>query len=501
MVVFVGAMDTVAMTVALPSITHDFHGSNSLYAWIPSSYLLAQCVTVPIWGRFSDVWGRKPLLLAASALAFVASLVTALAINSPMLVVARTLHGVGTGGSLVLANICVADLYDFKRRAKYLGLLGAVWATAVAFAPLIAGALNQRLSWRWIFWINLPCIAAAFLSIALCLQTKNKKVPFVAGVRTIDWPGIALISAGATLFLVGLQSGGTMTPWSSALPITLIVLGTLCLIAFGLVQWRVSARPLVPPSIFTQRSNAAALLVCFCQSLAFIATAFYIPLYFQAILGATSLQSGIWFLPLAIPFSVFCVGTGAFIKRTGHYVSVIRIGLAAMTLGCALFTTFADVQDWWRIVCFQIIAAVGIGLNFYAPLLALQAHLEPAVVAAGTSAFQFVRMLANSVSLVIGQSILQNALGSQSGALRAAGIPDALISHLSGGDTVSVAEEITTGQTWGLSAAQAASVLSAVNFGFQRMWIFYAAVSGFALLSSMAISHAKQPKPAPPATT
>ncbi|KUI73727.1 hypothetical protein VM1G_09324 [Cytospora mali] len=428
-VVFVGAMDIVAMTVALPSIATDFQGSSSLYAWIPSSYLFAQCVTAPIWGRFSGFWGRKPPLLAASALAFIASLLTALAVNSPMPIVARTLHGVGTSGSLVLANLCQI----------------------------------------------LPCIAAAFITIAVILKIDTKKIPFAAGVRSVDWLGIALISAGTTLFLVGLQSGGTLAPWSSLLPIALIVLGTLCLIAFGLAQWRVSARPLIPPSVFTQRSNAAALLVCF------------------PILGTTSLQSGIWSLPLAIPFSVFCVGTGAFIKRTGHYVSVVRVGLGAMTLGCALFTTLIDVQDWARIACFQILAAVGIGLKFYAPLLALQAHLEPAVVAAGTSAFQFVRMLANAMSLVIGQSILQNAVGSQSGALRAAGVPGSVVSRMSGGDPVTVAEEIITGQRLGMSAAQAASVLSAVNFGFQRMWVFYAAVSGVSLLASFAISHAKQP--------
>ncbi|KAF4627476.1 hypothetical protein G7Y89_g10676 [Cudoniella acicularis] len=486
MVVFIAALDTVAMTVALPSIVQNLEASDSAYSWIASAYLLAQCVTAPIWGKFSDVFGRKPVLLVANALFFAASLIAALSVNTAMLLVARTAQGVGAGGLLVLANICISDLFSLRERAKYLGLLGAVWAVAVALAPLIGGALTERLSWRWIFWINLPCIALSILLLATFLRVHNQGTTLLAGLKAIDWLGTVLVIAGTTILLVGLQFGGVTYPWSSATVICLLLFGILTLLAFGFVQWRVSTSPLIPSVIFTQRSNIAVLIVCFCQSLAFMASAFFLPLYFQLVLGASSLLSGVWFLPLALTFSVFCVATGVFIRRTGHYLAVIRVGLLAMTLGCGLFVTFPSHADWPRIICFQGVAAIGIGLNFYAPLLALQAHLEPPKIAAGTSAFQFVRMLSNAISLVIGQVIVQSQVQAQSAGLLVADVPPSLMAQLGKGNIIEAVASIRE-----LSPGQQEKLLNILTFGFSRMWIFYSVVSFVGLMASLSITNVR----------
>jgi multidrug resistance protein len=151
--VFLAALDVSIITTALPTISEHFH-SNAGYTWIGSAYLLANAASTPVWGKFSDIWGRKPILLIAAAVFFIGSLIAALSVNIGMLIVARAIQGIGGGGLIILVNICISDLFSMRKRGAYFGLIGMTWAFASAIGPLLGGAFTEKVSWRWCFYIN-----------------------------------------------------------------------------------------------------------------------------------------------------------------------------------------------------------------------------------------------------------------------------------------------------------------------------------------------------------
>lgn len=323
--VFLSALDITIVTTALETISSDLHSSAG-FTWIGSSYLLATTASTPIWGKVSDIFGRKPILLVANFVFFTGSLIAGLSINIGMLLTGRAVQGVGSGGLLVLANICVGDLFSPRRRGAYYSIIGAVWAVANSVGPLLGGVFTTKASWRWCFFINLPLDGIAFIIILMFLDLKTPRTPLFEGLAAIDWLGAFFIVSGTFLFLFGLQSGGTSFPWHSALVICLLVFGLVAAVLFVLVETRFAKHPIIPMRIFKQTSNWASLAVCFFHAFTFIAANYYLPLYFQAVLGMTPLQSGVHILAAAIPTAIGSVATGLFIRKTGLYIPPILFG-------------------------------------------------------------------------------------------------------------------------------------------------------------------------------
>lgn len=399
--VFLAALDITIITTALPTIAGHFQSATG-YTWIGSAYLLGVAAATPSWGKISDIWGRKPILLIANVTFLIGSALAGWSVNIGMLIVARAIQGVGGGGLVVLVNICISDLFSIRRRGAYFGIIGGVWAIASSVGPLIGGAFTQSASWRWCFWINLPLDGIAFIIIFLFLDLQTPKTHLIDGLKAIDWLGTATIVGGTLMLLLGLEFGGVSYPWSSPTVICLIVFGVATIVLFGLIEWRLAKYPVIPLRIFKHKSNIASLGVCAFHGYVFIAANYYLPLYFQAVLGTSPVLSGVYILPQALGVSFASIGTGIFIRKSGKYLPPIFFGMALMTLGTGLLIDLDAYSSLAKIILYQVVVGVGIGPNFQAPLIALQSLIHPRDVATATATFGFVRNLSTSISVVIG---------------------------------------------------------------------------------------------------
>ncbi|KAF2806873.1 uncharacterized protein BDZ99DRAFT_363040, partial [Mytilinidion resinicola] len=478
--VFLAAIDITIITTALPTISEHFHSSAG-YTWIGSSYLLASAASTPIWGKISDIWGRKPILLIANIVFFIGSLIAGLSINIGMLIAARAIQGIGGGGLIVLVNICISDLFSMRDRGAYFGIIGGVWAVASSLGPIVGGAFTEKVSWRWCFYINLPVDGVALIIIFLILDLHTPRTPLWEGLKAIDWLGSLSMVGGTLMFLFGLEFGGISFPWSSATVICLLVFGVLTVALFFLIQARIAPYPIMPLPIFSARSNMAALGVCFFHAFVFISGSYYLPLYFQAVLGATPLLSGVYLLPTALALSFSSIITGLSIKKTGKYLPPIWAGFCFMTLGFGLFIDLAPGSSWAKIIIYQIIAGIGVGPNFQAPLIALQSLVAPRDIATATATFGFVRSLGTAISVVIGNVVFQNEMKKRAGTLSKSLNPG-IAKALSGGQAGANVAIIDA-----LPGAQREVARKAFADSLSTMWIMYVVFAAVGLLVAFAI--------------
>lgn len=485
--VFLAALDTTIITTALPTISEYFH-SDAGYTWIGSAYLLANAASTPSWGKFSDIWGRKPVLLVANIIFWIGSLLAGVSVNIGMLITARAIQGIGGGGLIVLSNICISDLFSMRNRGKYFGIIGMVWALASAVGPVLGGVFTEKVSWRWCFYINLPITGCAFFILLFFLHLDNPRTPVWDGLKAVDWIGSLAIVGGTLMLLLGLEFGGVTYPWNSATTICLIVFGIVTAGLFIVWESYGARYPVMPLHLFKDWSAVAALGVCFCHGYVFIAGSYYLPLYFQAVLGATPLLSGVYLLPFALALSFTSGATGVFVKKTGLYLPAIIFGLTLTTLGFGLFIDLDVDANWAKIILFQIVAGIGVGPNFQSPLIALQSRVNPRDIATATATFGFIRNLSTSISVVIGGVVFQNQMLKQTAAL-AQTLGTALANELSGGSAGA-----SVGIVQSLPASQRVVVQYAYWKSLRVMWIMYVAFAALGLCISFFIKTTKLSK-------
>ncbi|MCJ1411603.1 hypothetical protein MMC19_005694 [Ptychographa xylographoides] len=488
MAVFLAALDMTIITTALPTIAASFQASEADYTWVGSAYLLAAAAATPTWGKVSDIFGRKPVILLANIVFFVGSLICALSINVKMLLAGRVIQGIGGGGLIILVNICISDLFSMRNRGMYFGLVGMVWAIASSVGPILGGVFTELVTWRWCFYINLPCTGLAFFVLLIFLDIETPTTPLVAGLKAIDWLGSLTIIGGTVMLLFGLEYGGVSAPWGSAEVICLIVFGIITIGLFFVIEWKVAKYPVIPLRLFKRRSNIAALVTCFCHGFVFIAGSYFLPLYFQAVLGASPLLSGVYLFPFVLSLSFVSAAVGIIIRKTGNYLYPIWFGMVFLTLGFGLYIDFPAEASWPRLIMFQILAGVGAGPNFQSPLIALQSLVAPRDIAAATATFGFTRNLATSISVVIGGVIFQNGMQKRLPQLLAA-LPATAATQLGGG-----AAGANTAIVAALPPAQRAVAVTVYTQSLQELWIFYAVIAFVGLLASLAIGKNKLSK-------
>lgn len=366
--------------------------------------------------------------------------------------------------------------------------MGMVWAVASAVGPVLGGVFTSRVTWRWCFYINLPISGLGMAVLAFVLKLHNPRTPMREGLAAVDWLG-SLTIVGATLMIMfGLEFGGVTYPWSSPTVICLLVFGVVTTILFIIIEWKLAEFPLVPMHLFKKRSSVASLGVTAFHGLVFISGSYYLPLYFQAVLGATPLLSGVYVLPLVMSLSLVSAATGVFIKKTGKYLPCILFGMVVMTLGFGLFIDLEERPNWAKIILYQIVAGVGVGPNFQAPLIALQSTVEPRDMASATGTFGFVRQLFTSISIVIGGVVFQNAMQQQyPGLVREIG-PDAanLFSGGNAASSVGLVEQLPDRERQIARGAYAQSL--------RTMYTMYVALSAAGLLVALLVGSRKLSK-------
>ena len=475
---FLAALDATIVATAVPTITNDLD-SPSGYAWIGGAYLISNAAAAPIWAKLSDIWGRKPILLSAVALFITASIVCALAVNMKMLIAGRAVQGTASGGLIMMVNICISDIFSMRRRSLFLGLCEAIWAIAGAIGPILGGVLTDLATWRWCWWINLPCCGVAFVLLFFFLDVHNPRTPLVAGVKAIDWAGSLSILALTLMLLLGLDFGGDTFPWNSPKVICLLVFGALCSLLFIWSEKRWAKYPLIPLALFKEPSNVASLLVTFFHAMAFIPGEYYFPLYLQSAKGASPLRSGVLLAPLLTMTATVGVLTGVYIHRYGRYKELIWIGTVMLTTGNGAYISLKADSSIAHVIGVQLIAGFGAGLQFEPPLVALQAHVAQDDVATATSTFSFVRSMALSISIILGGVVFQNSMDTRAPHLRTAGISPNTTELLTGKNA---AAHVTIPATLE-DPVQRAAAKEAFAWSMRNMWIMYTCFSFLGVVS------------------
>src|SRR6201989_3503191 len=287
------ALDQTIVATALPRIVADLHGFSSL-SWVVTAYLLTSTVTVPLYGKLSDLYGRRRMFVISISIFLAGSALCGAAHSMGELIAFRALQGIGAGGLIPLAQAAIADLFSPRERGRYQGYVGAMWATAAVAGPLAGGTLTDSVSWRWIFFINLPLGI-----LALVVVVRTMKLPFTAREHTIDYRGAALLTVGVTAALLACAWGGTTYAWDSAEGIGDAVVALICPAAVGFVGRR-APEPLLPLELFRMRvfsiSSAAALLI----GAVLFGVTIYVPVFTQGVLGSSATDSGVVLIPLSL---------------------------------------------------------------------------------------------------------------------------------------------------------------------------------------------------------
>ncbi|KAF1837626.1 MFS general substrate transporter [Decorospora gaudefroyi] len=486
--IFLVALDTVLIPTALPTISQSFHIPDSLYAWTGSAYLLANAASIPFWGKLSDIFGRKPVILIANLIFLGGSIVCAVSVSASMFVAGRAVQGVGGGGVIVLVHVCVSDLFNIRGRSFYMGTVGAVWALASALGPVLGGVFAQQLNWKWCFYINIPIISLSVVLLYFTLHLPSPHMPLIKGLASMDWLGTLTVISATIFLLVGLQCGSSRS-YAKPSVIVCLLLGMLAYIAFPFSQrWQENRgrSPIMPLRIFKEISNLSALGVCACDALVFNSVAYFLPLYFQIVLGRSPTVTGVYMLAVAIPLATISFASGHLIEKTGRFLEVLQAGLFLMTLGIGLLISLDASLDLGKIIGILIVLGLGFGPNFAAPLIALQTHILESDIATGTSAFGFVRMVSGAIGLVVGQVVFQLLMAPQFQGFVDGGVPEEFARALAGGEAVSQTMAVSE-----LPEDQKIVVRSAFMGALRGTWVFYTVIGALGLVVSFGIKRTK----------
>lgn len=333
-------------------------------------------------------------------------------------------------------------------------------------------------SWRWCFYINLPVSGLAFAILYFTLKLHNPKTPIKEGLMAVDWLGSLTIVGGTLMFLLGLELADNLFPWNSPQIICLLVFGVFVISLCVVVEMYVAKSPIIPVRLFNNVKNMAVLGLCACHGFVFISVSYYMPLYFQGVLGASALLSGVYVLPFTFVLGICSAGAGFLIKKTGKYKPPIVAGFALMTLGYGLFIDLEPTANWPKIVLFQIILGLGVGPNFQSPLIALQSTVQPRDIASATGTYMFVRQLSTSISIVVGGVIFDAAMNKQLPRLVAEVGAD-VAGLLSGNNAAASVAQVAA-----LPEPQRSIAQEAYWNALRTMFIFYVAFAGLGFLIS-----------------
>lgn len=366
-------------------------------------------------------------------------------------------------------------------------MLSETWLKTDLIAVL-GGVFTQQTTWRWCFYINLPISGCAMIILFFALHLHNPRTGVKEGLAAIDWLGSLTIVGGTLMILLGLEFGGVTFPWDSPTVICLIVFGAVLVGVFFLVELKVAKFPVIPLRIFKQPSNLAVVGLSACHGFVFISASYYLPLYFQGVLGADPLLSGVYVLPFTFVMGAAAAVTGFVIKKTGKYVPGIIFGFVFMTLGYGLFIDLDPYENWAKIVIYQIILGLGVGPNFQSPLIALQTTVQPKDIASATATYGFMRQVATSMSVVIGGVIFQNEMQKQYPDLIDQLGPD-VAGLLSGSNAASSVEAVAA-----LPQPERGIAQRAYFNAIRIMFIFYVAFAGLGLIVSFFVGSRKLSK-------
>jgi EmrB/QacA subfamily drug resistance transporter len=422
---FLGALDQTIVGPALPTIVTDLHG-NDLYVWAVTSYLLTSTISVPFWGKLSDLYGRKPMFIIGIVIFLIGSALSGLSQNMEQLILFRGIQGIGAGSLFPIALAVIGDLFSPAERGKYQGLFGAVFGIAFVAGPLIGGWLTENISWHWIFYVNIPIgLVSLYFIVRLLPTVKNPRA-----TRDFDILGGVIFTISTALLLIGLTQKGLRDPatnqlyeWTAPTVGGLILISLVGLALFVWAEAR-AKEPIVPLNLFRIRTYASSMVSTFFAAFAFFGAIIFLPRWFQIVQGFSPTNSGLAALPLVIGLIGSSVGSGLIVARTGRYKWLLVGAIALMGVAMLLMTQLRADTPVPIVWLWMFIAGLGVGPTFSVFTLVVQNAVPFHYLGVATANLTFFRQIGGTVALAIVGTVFATAFQSEViPQMTAAGVP------------------------------------------------------------------------------
>lgn len=400
------ALNQTVLSTALPTMVGELEGVD-LMPWVITGYILATTVVMPVYGRIGDLFGRKPVILAAISIFIAGSILGALAQNIDVLIAARVIQGLGGGGLMVLSQAAIADVVPARERGRYMGMIGAVFAVASVAGPLLGGWLTEGPGWRWAFWMNIPLGALAIGACVVFLQ-----LPKVERTQRpkLDYLGMTLIATATTTLVLVSTWGGTKYAWSSPHIIGLIAATVVIGAAFCWAETR-AVHPVIPMALFKDRNFTVTTIAALMIGIAMFGALGYMPTYIQMALGVSATVAGLLMIPMMGGLLVASVAAGRVVTRTGRYKAFPIVGSVIIGVGLALLSTLHIESPTWLMCVYLGVLGTGIGLSLQILTLIVQNSFPGgSIVGTATAATNYFRQVGSTLGAAIVGAVFANRL-------------------------------------------------------------------------------------------
>ncbi|KAF2683133.1 MFS general substrate transporter [Lentithecium fluviatile CBS 122367] len=461
--VFLMALDMTILVVAIPLITEKFQSTADI-GWYMSGYLLTLCSFQPLSGKLYSNFSLKWTFLTFFLIFEIGSLLSGAAISSSFLIVGRAIAGVGAAGLMSGTLSIIAVVVSMRLRALYTGIVSAMFGVSTILGPLLGGAFTENVSWRWVFYINLPIGGVTILALMLMFHPPTRKVesdPWRVRVKRLDLIGAIIFIPGVIMILMALQWGGLTYPWNSPRIIGLFVGGGILLLIFIAWQYRTGDKAMIPPAIFTQRT---VFWACVCGMFGMGAQtmlSLWLPEWFQVIKGDSPVESGIHLLPSMLAQTVAAIVSGVGITLLGYYNPWIILGPALMSIAGGLLSTLKVTSGSAEWIGYQVINGLGAGCFITGPMIAVQAVLSPADTPVGIAIVTFFQMFGGALMAALSQTIFNEQLLKQ----LARNVPGIDVGALLAAGTSAIHKVVTPEQLPGILESYNAALLDPFYLG------------------------------------
>lgn len=406
MVMLLASLDQTIVSTALPRVIADLHGFDR-YTWVSTAYLLTSTVTVPIYGKLSDLFGRKPIFLFGIVVFLIGSALSGAALSMNELIAFRALQGIGAGALLPIAIAVVGDLFTPRERGKWQGLTGAVWGFSAIVGPTAGGWITQNASWRWVFYVNLPIGIIALLVLIFLMPTLRSAAKNIS----IDYVGAALLVVGTVPLLLGFSWAGTQYDWFSPQVIGLFALALTSLTTFVFYEARLERRggqPIIEPSLFKNSIFTVSAIVTVIFGIGLFGSIFFIPLFVQGVLGTSATNSGLILTPLLLTAVTGSILSGQLVSRLGKYKWLAIFGMGVSIIGTFLLLRLDIHSNNNDVLLGMLVLGLGMGFGMALYTLIVQNAL-PQKIGQATSALIFFRSIGGTIGLAAMGSVLTSA--------------------------------------------------------------------------------------------